>query len=252
MLITNDQFTKWNTKSIPERNFTTATFTLPVESAERMNQIVEAGLKAGGQEPNPMLDEGFMQLRSIEDLDGHVWGVICLDKEKFKKRKENNSSECNLLTVQATTKEDFELAKKLMKAYATDIGVDLTFQDFESELENASTLYANPEGAFIIAYHDNNPVGCFGIRKIDSKTCELKRMYLKKGSRGLRHGEKLLNEAIHVASILKYKRMRLDTLPSMNAAIHLYQKLGFKEIQPYRFNPIEGSKFMELELHLKQ
>lgn len=87
MLITNEQFTKWNTKSIPERNFTTATFTLPVESTERMNQIVEAGLNAGGKEPNPMLDEGFMKLRSIEDLDGHVWGVICLDIDKFKKMK---------------------------------------------------------------------------------------------------------------------------------------------------------------------
>lgn len=91
MLISQDQFTKWNTKSIPERNFTTATFTLPVESIERMNQIVEAGLKAGGKEPNPMLDEGFMQLRSIEDLDGHVWGVICLDIEKFKKIKQTNN-----------------------------------------------------------------------------------------------------------------------------------------------------------------
>ncbi len=90
MLITNKQFTKWNTKSIPDRNFTTATFTLPVESVERMNQIVEAGLKAGGKEPNPMLDEGFMQLRGIEDLDGHVWGVIYLDIEKFKKVKQAN------------------------------------------------------------------------------------------------------------------------------------------------------------------
>ncbi len=84
MLITHEQFTKWNTKSIAEKNFTTATFTLPVESVERMNQLVEDGLKAGGKEPNPMLDEGFMQLRSIEDPDGHVWGVICLDIEKFK------------------------------------------------------------------------------------------------------------------------------------------------------------------------
>ena len=84
MLITHEQFTKWNTKSIAEKNFTRATFTLPVESVERMNQLVEDGLKAGGKEPNPMLDEGFMQLRSIEDPDGHVWGVICLDIEKFK------------------------------------------------------------------------------------------------------------------------------------------------------------------------
>ncbi len=88
MLISSDQFIKWNSKIIPDtRNFSTATFTLPVESIERMNEIVENGLKAGGTEPKPMLDEGFMKLRRIEDLDGHVWGVICLDIEKFKKSK---------------------------------------------------------------------------------------------------------------------------------------------------------------------
>ncbi len=92
MLISHEQFTKWNAKFIPDQNFTSATFTLPVESIEQMNMIVEAGLKAGGTEPNPMLDEGFMQLRSIEDLDGHVWGVICLDVEKFKKRKQENKT----------------------------------------------------------------------------------------------------------------------------------------------------------------
>jgi ribosomal protein S18 acetylase RimI-like enzyme len=152
-------------------------------------------------------------------------------------------------TRQAISKEDFELAKKLMKAYATDIGVDLTFQDFESELEMVSTLYANPEGAFIIAYHNNNPVGCFGIKKIDGEICELKRMYLSEAVRGLGFGKKLLREAIQIAAKLNYKKMRLDTLPSMNSAIHLYQNLGFKEIHPYRFNPIAGSKFMELKLH---
>jgi len=42
--------------------------------------------------------------------------------------------------------------------------------------------------------------------------------------------------------------MRLDTLPSMTTAIPLYESLGFIEIAPYRFNPIEGTKFMELRL----
>ena len=62
-----------------------ATFTLPVESFNRVNEIMEKGLKAGGTEPKELIDEGFMQIRNIEDLDGHNWGIIFLDIEKFKK-----------------------------------------------------------------------------------------------------------------------------------------------------------------------
>ena len=61
-----------------------ATFTLPVESLDKVNEIMKKGLKAGGTEPTELIDEGFMQIRNIEDLDGHNWGIIFLDIEKFK------------------------------------------------------------------------------------------------------------------------------------------------------------------------
>jgi predicted lactoylglutathione lyase len=61
-----------------------ATFTLPVESLDKVNEIMEKGLKAGGTEPTELIDEGFMQIRNIEDLDGHKWGIIFLDIDKFK------------------------------------------------------------------------------------------------------------------------------------------------------------------------
>ena len=66
------------------KNFSTASFTLPLESIARVNEMIENGLNAGGVEPIPSIDEGFMFLRSIEDLDGFTWGVMCLDMEKFK------------------------------------------------------------------------------------------------------------------------------------------------------------------------
>ena len=62
-----------------------ATFTLPVESLDKVNEIMEKGLKAGGTEPTELIDEGFMQIRNIEDLDGHNWGIIFLDIENFKR-----------------------------------------------------------------------------------------------------------------------------------------------------------------------
>ena len=85
MLQTLQMFKSGNKKNItdPKENVI-ATFTLPVESLDKVNEIIENGLKAGGTEPTPMLDEGFMQVRNIEDLDGHHWGVIYLDVNKFK------------------------------------------------------------------------------------------------------------------------------------------------------------------------
>ena len=57
--------------------------TLPVASIEIVNSMVEAVIKLGATEPVPVLDEPFMYLRSVEDLDGHLWGIMYLDVEKF-------------------------------------------------------------------------------------------------------------------------------------------------------------------------
>lgn len=88
MLQTLEMFKSGNKKNLvdPKQN-TIATFTLSVESLDRLNEIIENGLKAGGIEPTQTIDEGFMQLRNIEDLDGHNWGIICLDIDKFKEMK---------------------------------------------------------------------------------------------------------------------------------------------------------------------
>ena len=85
MLQTYEMFKSGNNKILPDTKLhTIASFTLPVESLDSMNEIVENGLKAGGTESTPMRDEGFMQVRNIEDLDGHNWGILCLDIDRFK------------------------------------------------------------------------------------------------------------------------------------------------------------------------
>ena len=77
---------------------------------------------------------------------------------------------------------------------------------------------------------------------------ELKRMYVNKNYRGQGLGKRLLIKSIEVGKELGYKKMRLDTLPTMKAAIGLYKKMGFYEIPAYRFNPIEGTKYFEMAL----
>ena len=85
MLQSFDMFKSGNKKNLPDpATNTIATFTLPVENIQKLNEIIENGLKAGGKETTPLIDEGFMVIRNIEDLDGHNWGIICLDIDKFK------------------------------------------------------------------------------------------------------------------------------------------------------------------------
>lgn len=151
--------------------------------------------------------------------------------------------------IEAKSTEDFARAAKLFEEYADHININLDFQEFDQELREIGKQYARPTGALVMAFsRDQRAQGCFGVRKIDETVCELKRMYVREDARGQGLGGKMLKQAIEVARELKYKWMRLDTLPTMVAATHLYRQFGFYEIAPYRYNPIAGTRFFELEL----
>lgn len=88
MLQSEKMFRSYLKKEIPNlKKYQAASYTLPVESLDKVNEIVESGLKAGAIESIPMIDEGFMQVRTIEDFDGHTWGIIYLDLNKFPKQE---------------------------------------------------------------------------------------------------------------------------------------------------------------------
>ncbi|MCO5949226.1 GNAT family N-acetyltransferase [Mucilaginibacter flavidus] len=148
----------------------------------------------------------------------------------------------------ATTAEEFENGKKLFHEYVISLNVDLSFQNFETELETIDTQYNKPAGALLLAMDGDAFVGCSGIRKLDDETAELKRMYVKNQYRGYQVGVALLQRSCEIAKQLGYKKLRLDTLASMTKAQQLYAASGFYEIEPYRFNPLPGTMYMEKEL----
>lgn len=150
--------------------------------------------------------------------------------------------------VQAQTTQHLAQIRELFQEYASALGFDLCFQDFDEELAGLPGEYAPPRGRLLLAAHDDKVVGCVALRPIDKRACEMKRLYIQPDARGLGVGRALANVVIEEARKIGYEVMRLDTVPWMTAAITLYESLGFRDIEPYRYNPIEGARFMELSL----
>ena len=160
--------------------------------------------------------------------------------------------------VQADTQETIAQAVSLFREYAASLSVDLAFQNFERELAELPGEYAPPEGRLLLAFlsesekmlssTQRHAAGCVALRKMDTTSCEMKRLYLRPESRGHGVGRALAEIVIKTAREIGYQKMCLDTLPEMAGAQILYQSLGFREIPPYRFNPIAGTRYLELTL----
>ena len=153
-----------------------------------------------------------------------------------------------MIKLKKVKKDQIPVITELFREYAESLNFDLCFQDFDRELEGLPGDYAEPEGLILIAESEDKTAGCVALRKIDRETCEMKRLYVKPEFRGKKIGLLLAEKIIEEAKKIGYKKMRLDTTPQMKKAIQLYKSLGFKEIKPYRFNPIEGAIYMEKEL----
>jgi ribosomal protein S18 acetylase RimI-like enzyme len=147
------------------------------------------------------------------------------------------------------TAADFNQVRRLFRAYADWLGVDLCFQGFERELAELPGCYAPPRGRLLIAEAAGEVVGCVGLRPLEPGVGEIKRLWVEPGFAGRGIGRALAERIIADAGTLGYARLRLDTLPArMAAAQHLYASLGFREIPPYYHNPLDGVVMLELEL----
>jgi len=177
---------------------------------------------------------------------------------------------------QAETPDEIEEVRRLLREYEASLGVSLCFQGFERELAELPGEYVPPGGRLLLCSAGVSPAvagasrsrprgqdthatagetpalhhaaGCVALRRVDDETCEMKRLYLRPAFRGKGAGRVLAVAIIGEARKIGYKKMRLDTLAEMREARTLYESLGFKRIEPYRYNSIEGAILVELKL----
>ena len=148
----------------------------------------------------------------------------------------------------AESEEDIRHVRELISEYVASLDFDLRFQHFDEEFVELPGEYATPDGCLLLAMQETKLAGCVALRKITKGVCEMKRLYVRPEFRGKGIGKDLAAAIIEEARKIGYTQMRLDTVPSMKEAVALYRSLGFKEIRPYRHNPIKGAMFMELAL----
>ena len=140
--------------------------------------------------------------------------------------------------------------RELFLEYANSLGFSLCFQSFDRELAGLPGDYAPPEGRLLLMECDGEPAGCVALHPLEAGICEMKRLYVRPRYRGKGLGRVLVERILSEARTAGYGRIRLDTVePVMKDAVAMCRRFGFRDIPPYRENPIEGAMYLELELN---
>ena len=132
----------------------------------------------------------------------------------------------------------------MFREYFAWLGEEGCVPDPEAEIAALPGGYE----AILVARDGEGIAGCVALRPLEDGACEMKRLYVRPNARGSGAGRALVEASIVRARELGFAAMRLDTLPRMDAAGALYLSLGFREIERYNDNPIEGVLFFELRL----
>jgi AhpD family alkylhydroperoxidase len=148
----------------------------------------------------------------------------------------------------AHSSADIAAVRELFLEYARALDFAFCFQDFERELAGLPGDYAPPGGCLLLAEEGGAAVGCAALRALAEGVGEMKRMYLRPALRGAGHGRRLAEALIAAARQQGCRRLRLETMPGMTAAIPLYRSLGFVPIAPYRDPAAPGALHLELRL----
>ena len=151
-----------------------------------------------------------------------------------------------------TQPDELDATRAIFQEYADQLGVDLGFQSFDTELATLPGEYADPRGALLLAWVGGALAGCCALRPLDNadyaNASEMKRLYVRKAFRGFGLGRQLVEAALDAARTAGYSCVLLDTLVEMEAARALYEDLGFTEVAPYYYSPLAGAHYLKVDI----
>lgn len=138
--------------------------------------------------------------------------------------------------------------RSLFEEYWNSFGFTPCFQGFDREVAGLPGDYAPPGGRLAIAMVDGQAVGCAALRRFDAERCEAKRLYVRPAFRGRGIGRELLGWVIAEARAIGYRDMVGDTMPVMQQALEMYDRLGFERTGAYSDKPTPGAIYLRLKL----
>ncbi|OLZ08775.1 GNAT family N-acetyltransferase [Sulfobacillus thermosulfidooxidans] len=154
-----------------------------------------------------------------------------------------------MIIKEVCTPGEWQVFRELLEEYTSTLDFSVEFQNFSTEITNLSRIYCRPYGVAILALANTAALGCVAYRQWAPKICEMKRLFVRPAYRQQGVARQLISRMMSIAKNDGYHVMRLDTVPSMTAAIHLYLSLGFHDIPAYYSNPVPGARFMEITLN---
>jgi molybdate transport system substrate-binding protein len=132
-------------------------------------------------------------------------------------------------TIRAARAEEADEVRGLVHRVLDEYGLAPDPGGVDADLHDLEAEYARRGGVFDVAVDSNGAIaGCCGVRPLDARTCELRKMYVSREARGAGLGGRLLRRAVAFARGRGFKRIELETAAELKEAIALYAGAGFQ------------------------
>ncbi len=148
----------------------------------------------------------------------------------------------------AASPADLAAVRELFQEYWDSFGFTPCFQGFGDEIARLPGDYAPPSGRLLIAMADGRAAGCVAMRRVDETRCEAKRLFVRPDFRGSGLGRRLMEAIIAEARAAAYRELVGDTMPVMERALAMYERMGFERCEAHLAQATPGAIYIRLRL----